>query len=72
VLAKWQVPPDEVAYVGDTAYDLKAASEAHVIPLGAAWAATAEVNNLRALAPLTVFDQVEEFIRWIDQGFAGR
>jgi len=66
VLAKWQVPPHEVAYVGDTAYDLKAALEAHVIPLGAAWAATAEVNSLKALAPLAVFDRVEDFMRWID------
>jgi pyrophosphatase PpaX len=67
VLTKWGVWPHQVAYMGDTAYDIEAAREAGVIPLGAAWAATASAHSLNALAPLATFDSVESFIHWIDR-----
>jgi pyrophosphatase PpaX len=66
VLARWRVLPHEVAYVADTAYDMQAANEARVIPLGAAWATTSSVSSLDKFAPLATFSNVENFIDWID------
>jgi pyrophosphatase PpaX len=66
VIARWGMSPRQVAYVGDSAYDTEAAQEAGVLPLGAAWAATADADSLNALAPLATFRSVESFIKWID------
>ena len=66
VLTKWGVVPSQVAYVGDAPSDMEAAREAGVIPLGAAWAATASAESLNALGPLETFRSVERFIAWID------
>jgi len=45
LLAKWNIDPELGAYVGDMPYDISAAREAGLLPLGAAWAATATVND---------------------------
>ena len=66
VLARWGAPSGQVAYVGDATYDMEAAREAGVIPLGAAWAATADADRLSALSPLATFRSVESFIEWIN------
>jgi pyrophosphatase PpaX len=66
VVATWDVPLRQVAYVGDSAYDMEAAQEAGVIPLGAAWATTSDADSLNALIPLATFRSVESFIKWID------
>jgi pyrophosphatase PpaX len=66
VIARWGMSPRQVAYVGDSAYDVEAAQEAGVLPLGAAWAATADADRLNALTPLATFRSVESFIKWID------
>jgi hypothetical protein len=47
-------------------YDMKAAREAGVIPLGAAWAETSDVDSLTAQVPVIVFYSVGSFIQWID------
>jgi pyrophosphatase PpaX len=66
VLARWGASSCQVAYIGDAAYDMEAAREAGVIPLGAAWAATADADRLNALSPLATFRSVDDFIRWIE------
>jgi len=65
VLAHWGVPPRQAAYLGDAVSDIEAARAAGLIPLAAAWDRRAEPKALRSLAPVTVFDTVEEFIGWI-------
>jgi pyrophosphatase PpaX len=67
VLMRWAILPKEAAYVGDTAYDIEAAKEAGVIPLGAAWAGTSNAESLRAMAPAATFRSVREFIDWIEE-----
>jgi phosphoglycolate phosphatase-like HAD superfamily hydrolase len=62
VLARWQLPPAEVAYVGDATTDVTSARQAGVIPLAAAWAPTADYEALRAMEPAATFRTVEEFI----------
>jgi HAD superfamily hydrolase (TIGR01549 family) len=66
ILLRWGAPPHRVAYVGDAPADMQAAREAGVIPLGAAWAATACADELRAASPLETFRSVEHFIAWIE------
>lgn len=65
VLTKWNLLPQQVAYVGDSAYDMQAAKEVGVIALGAAWAETSSYEHLDAMAPVATFRTVESFINWI-------
>jgi len=65
VLELWQYFPEEVAYVGDIAYDVKAAKEAGVLSISALWAETAQVQKVLAMNPAFAFDNVESFIEWI-------
>jgi pyrophosphatase PpaX len=67
LLSKWDVLPQQVAYVGDAPSDIEAAREAGVIPLAAAWDATSDPQALAASRPLVTFPKVEDFIEWIDR-----
>lgn len=64
-LAEWGVAPQEAGYVGDMPYDMQAAREAGVIPLGAAWADSATVSASTSDGA-QVFDRVEELLRWVE------
>ncbi|MBO3460015.1 HAD family hydrolase [Aetokthonos hydrillicola Thurmond2011] len=66
VLTKWNLSPQNVAYVGDSPYDMQAAKEVGVIPLAAAWAETANFESLEQMAPSAIFSTVESFIDWIE------
>jgi len=65
ILKRWNFPPDEVAYVGDIAYDVQAAREVGVLPISALWAETAQVQKVLATNPAYAFYKVESFIEWI-------
>jgi HAD superfamily hydrolase (TIGR01509 family) len=65
VLARWNVTPERVAYVGDVPSDIEAAREAGVLPLAAAWAPAADSVTLQALRPVATFVSVEDFLTWI-------
>ncbi len=65
VLEAWGYAPEEVAYVGDTAYDIQAAREAGVHPVAALWAATANPERVQAMRPWLTFETVPAFIGWI-------
>ncbi|MDA8229083.1 MAG: HAD family hydrolase [Desulfitobacterium hafniense] len=67
VLKKWNYSPEEVAYVGDIAYDVKAAKEVGVLPISAIWAPTAQVQKVLDMNPAFAFDNVKAFIEWIKQ-----
>jgi phosphoglycolate phosphatase-like HAD superfamily hydrolase len=66
VVEAWGFDPAAVACVGDAPSDIRAAREIGAIPLAAAWAATADYEALRALAPKETFRRVEEFLEWIE------
>ena len=66
VLARWDLRPAEAAYIGDAAADIDASKEAGVIPLGAAWSATARAEELRARGAAATFSAVTDFIAWIE------
>ncbi|HSV86293.1 MAG TPA: HAD hydrolase-like protein [Levilinea sp.] len=64
VLAEWGIDPAQVAYLGDMISDMHHASEAGVLPLGAAWSRTATVLENDGAAH--VFYSVEDFRRWLE------
>jgi pyrophosphatase PpaX len=66
VLGRWGLPPAGVAYVGDTQQDMRDALAAGLIPIGAAWAATATVQPPSQDDAHLVFTTVDDFILWID------
>jgi pyrophosphatase PpaX len=71
VLARWQIPPAQAAYVGDTPYDMQAARAAGVLPLGAAWSATAHLLREPAPEAAFTFCSLDEFIEWIETNEQG-
>ena len=71
VLGRWELPPEQVAYVGDSVHDVRAARAVGLLPLAAAWASTARPDALRAEQPHATFDEVAEFQAWIEREFGG-
>jgi pyrophosphatase PpaX len=73
VLARWGLPPGEVAYVGDSPSDMADAIEVGVIPLGAGWArwptATPPptVQDPACCGAAVTFESVERFCEWIER-----
>jgi phosphoglycolate phosphatase-like HAD superfamily hydrolase len=64
VLDRWRLPPHQVAYVGDAPSDIDAARRTGLLAVAAAWAATADVERLRAREPVALFHSVESFAAW--------
>ena len=65
VLEGWSLPPQRIFSVGDFAYDVRAAREAGITPVGAAWASTADRLSLVEAGADRVFDRVEELAAWV-------
>jgi phosphoglycolate phosphatase-like HAD superfamily hydrolase len=66
LLDRWQVAPDTAIYVGDAAADMRAALEAGVIAVGAAWATGAREAELTTAGAAVVFTGAGEFLRWLE------
>jgi phosphoglycolate phosphatase-like HAD superfamily hydrolase len=66
VLAAWNLPAREVAYLGDIPYDMQVARQMGLIALGAAWAETATVQTVNHGATDALFFQVADFHAWIE------
>ncbi|MDR3600494.1 MAG: HAD family hydrolase [Desulfosporosinus sp.] len=67
VLKIWDYSPEEVAYVGDMAYDMSSAIEVGAYAIGALWATTTNAQKVLAMNPEVAFDNVPSFIEWIQQ-----
>lgn len=65
VLKAWNVPADQVVYVGDAPSDVTASREAGVIPLGAGWSVVTDIDQLEAQKPEATFHKVDDLIEWI-------
>jgi pyrophosphatase PpaX len=65
VLDRWGLQESCVAYVGDTTYDMQAASAVGVPAIGAAWGGMAGVDALRAAGAALTFATVEGFLGWL-------
>ena len=65
LLAVTGVAPSECLYVGDVLSDITLSREAGITCLSAAWAPTADVNELKAHNPDLVFFSFEELVAYI-------
>jgi pyrophosphatase PpaX len=71
VLERWEMSPEQAAYVGDTPYDMQAARSAGVLALGAAWAETSILRqDHRSQAEMT-FQDIDCFLKFIDTQASG-
>ncbi len=66
VLARWAIPPGEVAYVGDAPSDMVVAHQEGLVPLAAAWAGTTDVARLVEREPAALFPTVASFAGWVE------
>ncbi|MCX6070337.1 MAG: HAD family hydrolase [Chloroflexi bacterium] len=66
VLAHWGFPPQDVAYVGDMAVDMRAAKAAGVVPLGAAWLPATRSAELRGAGAAEVFLDPQGLVAWVE------
>lgn len=71
VLGRWQMSPHEAAYVGDAPSDVDAARQAGVLPLAAAWATSANPQQLKDKNPHALFESIHEFATWIKAQMLG-
>lgn len=67
ILAEFGLSPDEAAYVGDAPSDVTYAKQAGVAMYAAAWASTADYEELAALGADEVFRTVAEFADFIQR-----
>ncbi|MEN4042000.1 MAG: HAD family hydrolase [Anaerolineaceae bacterium] len=65
VLADWGIEPAVVAYAGDMISDMHHASQAGVLPLGAAWSRTATVHENDGAEH--VFHSVNDLHEWLER-----
>ncbi|MCX8037509.1 MAG: HAD family hydrolase [Candidatus Sumerlaeia bacterium] len=72
VLAAWNLPPEAAVYVGDAPADIRAAREAGVLPVVAAWAQSANRERLLALSPEVFLESTADFVRWLEANVNGR
>jgi phosphoglycolate phosphatase-like HAD superfamily hydrolase len=72
ILNAWDLDATEVAYVGDTALDVRESKRAGVTAVAAAWSAFTDRSLLEPEAPDALFESVDEFADWIvEQACAG-
>lgn len=62
----WRLNPQQVISVGDAPSDLRAARQAGVLPVGAAWARGCDSEALAELEPAALFRCVSDLERWVE------
>jgi pyrophosphatase PpaX len=70
VLDRFQIRPDQAAYVGDTPYDMQASYEAGLLPIGAAWAKSNTLNGTPITPTFSKFDRIEDFVAWVEHSLS--
>ncbi len=68
VLESWGMLPAKAAYVGDALSDMRAAQQAGVLPIGAAWSETALLSADNQRNGWMIFKQIEDFNDWVKAG----
>lgn len=66
IARQWNLPPREMALVGDSAVDMETARNAGMAGLGAAWGFRGRAE-LEAAGALAVFDHPSEIGRWLEE-----
>ncbi len=68
MVRRWGFASPEVGYVGDSAYDLRAARQAGVQAIAAAWVPGTPLDALRTAQPDGLFERVSDFAAWLARG----
>lgn len=63
---KWEIPAENIYYVGDSPQDILDARQAGAHPLSAAWSRIADRKSLESCSPEVIFETVGAFGEWID------
>lgn len=67
IMTNFNLKPEEAVYVGDSPCDIQACREVGIPVLAAAWAPTADSDELTAEAPDALFHTVQELKVWLDE-----
>jgi phosphoglycolate phosphatase/pyrophosphatase PpaX len=65
VVGAWQLSPQSVLYIGDALSDIAIARRAGVRPVSAAWADTADPEELLAEGPEALFETISALEDWL-------
>lgn len=65
ILKEWNLPGEQVIYVGDLTYDIRSAKEGGVIPIAAAWSDTMSQEELMSENPYAIFSRIDDFVSWL-------
>ncbi len=65
ILEHFGLLPEEAVYVGDAPSDVIACREVGIPILGAAWASTAETDDISVCAPDAVLHSVSDLREWL-------
>ena len=65
ILSRWEMEPTAAVYVGDAPSDIPSARRAGTYAVAAAWAATADLELLRAEKPDALFLTLADFEAWL-------
>lgn len=66
IIRRWGFSGREIAYLGDTVYDILASREAGVRPLSAGWSDQADRAALLQANPEKLFQDTGSFLGWIE------
>jgi len=72
VVDRWQLPPEDVLYIGDAPSDVTIARSAGVCPISVAWADTSEASQLALTKPCAVFERVQDLKTWLASQLNGQ
>lgn len=67
LLHSWRLPAPACAHIGDSPIDVRAAREAGVVAVAAAWGPDADPQLLAAEGPDFLFQSVEELAAWAER-----
>ena len=66
IIGKWNYPPQQLIYVGDTAYEMAEAQKTGVLPIRAKWSSYLIDNGSQTNIGLE-FNSVADFSRWVNE-----
>jgi len=68
ILSRWpELPKANIWYVGDAPSDILASRAVGLPVVAAAWAATADAEQLKTLEPDQLFTNVDDFVNWAER-----
>lgn len=63
----WDMPTEQIAYIGDSPNDIRDSYEAGVKPIAVTWASTTKADTLKQLKPFILFEKITDFKNWLVQ-----